>query len=170
MTAIRLGAMAGFAVAGVGVLYAIVLGYGMARFGLSAPIRDPVLAVMEVLTVAAAFPLVVHAVELTAGRQLGGGGLVWPSTAYAIELLAWDLFLGISLLCAAATLDPARAPKTPRRLVQMTGTLCLVGIIGPAVGNMRLQLIGVIGYAVLLPASAFRLAQWFGARRRAGTA
>jgi hypothetical protein len=103
----------------------------------------------------------VHVVELTAGRQLGSRGLVWPSTTYAIELLAWDVFLGVALMFTAAALDPARTSSRLRRLVQLTGVLCLAGIAGPAIGNMRLQLIGVFGYAVLLPLVAYGLAAWF---------
>jgi hypothetical protein len=195
MTASRLGCLSGRTVAAVGVAYAIVLSTGFVRHGLSEPIADPILAAMEVLTLASAFPLLllvtavlfvapearrirgvlalcfivmfatatsaVHVVELTAGRQLGSRGLVWPSTTYAVELLAWDLFLGAALMFTAAALDPIRTPLRLRRLVQVTGVLCLAGIAGPVIGNMRLQLIGVFGYAVLLPLAAFGLASWF---------
>jgi hypothetical protein len=112
----------------------------------------------------------VHVVELTAGRQLGSRGLVWPSAEYAIELLAWDLFLGIALMFSGAALDPMQAPKSLRRLVQVTGVLCLMGLVGPAVGNMRLRLIGVFGYAALLPVVAFGLARWFRAQPRPSAA
>jgi hypothetical protein len=199
MTASRLGCLSARAVVAVGIAYAIALSLGFARHGLSEPMADPILATMEVLTLASAFPLVVlvtavlfvgpearriwgvlalcfivmfatatsavHVVELTAGRQLGSRGLVWPSTTYAIELLAWDLFLGAALMFTAAALDPVRAPLRLRRLVQVTGVLCLAGIAGPAIGNMRLQLIGVVGYAVLLPLAAFGLARWFRANQ-----
>ena len=195
MTTSRLGSLSGAAVAAVGLAYAIVLALGFARHGLSEPITDPILAVMELLTLASAQPLVllvtaillvapesrrvwgivavafvamfaaatrgVQVVELTAGRQLGAPGLVWPSTPYAVELLAWDFFLGVALLFAAGALDPTRAPNWLRRTIQLTGALCLAGLAGPAVGNMRLQLIGVFGYAAVLPVAAFGLARWF---------
>jgi hypothetical protein len=188
------------AVAGVGGVYALVLGAGMARSGFSQPIGDPILAIMEVLTVAAALPLVilvaavhvvaprnrriwgilaicfivmfatvtsaVHISELTVGRQLGERGLVWPSIPYALELLAWDFFLGLSLLCVGAALDPAQTSRSLRRLVLLTGSLCLLGLVGPVAANMRLQLIGVCGYAILLPVFAFQLARWFGTQER----
>ncbi len=204
MTASRLGSLSGAAVVAVGIAYAVVLAVGILRHGFSEPIADPVLAVMELLTIAAVLPLVllvaaillvatserriwgivslsfavmftaatcgVHFVELTAGRQLGSRGLEWPSIIYAVELAAWDLFLGVSLLFAAAALDPAQAPAPVRRLFQVTGALCLLGLIGPAVGNMRLQLIGVFGYAVMLPVAAFVAARWFQAEARARAA
>ena len=169
----RLGTVSGAVVVAVGVAYVLVLGLGFARHGLSEPITDPVLAVMEVLTTASAFPLVslilavllvapqerraqgilalcfivmfatatsaVHLVLLTAGRQLAIEGLVWPSTAYAVELLAWDLFLGVALIFCAAALDPRHASPALRRGVQVTGLLCVAGIIGSVLGNMRVQ-------------------------------
>jgi hypothetical protein len=55
----RLGSWAAAAVAWIGVVYVIVLGIGMARFGLERPIADPVLAVMEVLTLVSAPALLV---------------------------------------------------------------------------------------------------------------
>lgn len=195
MTASRVGSLAGAGVVAVGLAYVIVLAVGFARHGFSEPIADPILAIMELLTLASVLPLVVlavailsvasdatrmwgivavcfivmfaaatsgvHVVELTAGRQLGSTGLVWPSTTYAIELLAWDLFLGLALLFMAGALDPEVAPRWLRRIIQITGALCLAGLIGPAVGNMRWQLIGVFGYAVMLPVAAYGLARWF---------
>jgi hypothetical protein len=39
--------------------------------------------------------------------------------------------------------------------------LCLLGTVGPVAGDMRLQLVGVAGYAVVLPVAAFLLARVF---------
>lgn len=195
----RVGRVSATTVGVVGVVYLAVLAVGMAKYGLSEPIGDPILAVMEVLTLVSAPPLVllivamhevagrerrmwgvvalcfismfavttsaVHAVELTAGRQLGWQGLVWPSTTYALELLAWDWFLGLALMAAAETLSPQPSDARLRRGLRLTGMLCLIGSVGPVVGNMRLQLIGVLGYGLALPVLAFALARWF---RRTG--
>ena len=200
----RIGAWSAVAVVGIGMAYVVVLAGGMARHGLNEPIADPILAVMEVLTLLSALPIVtltaalherapatlrlpgrvalafatlfagttsaVHVVELTAGRQMGQSGLVWPSTAYALELLAWDVFLGLALLAGAATLGGAGRERTARHGLVACGALCLVGIVGPAVGNMRLQLVGVFGYAVLLPVAAFLLWRVFAAERTVPTA
>ena len=190
----RLGSWAATVVALIGVAYVVVLGIGIARFGLERPITDPVLAVMEVLTLLSAPALLialaavregaapdrrlwgtvslgfaiifagltsaVHFIELTAVRQRGGGGIAWPSASYAAELLAWDWFLGLALLFAA----PVFAGETSdvqrvRRAFHVAGTLCLLGTIGPLLGAMALQRLGIVGYAIVLPVAFFWLAR-----------
>lgn len=194
-SAARLGARAGYAVVWVGVAYLIVLVAGMVRHGFSEPIGDPILALMEVLTILSALPILalfvalhasvapdgrpwatlalgfaamfccattgVHVVELTAGRALARPGLVWPSVPYAVELFAWDFLLGVALLLAAQALPRTSRERRVRAWLRATGWLCLAGLSGPLIGNMRIQLIGVAGYAVLLPVVAWMLATWF---------
>ena len=179
------GRWSSFAVFLVGAAYIVALAVGFTTRGLSAPIIDPLLAIMETLTLIAALPMLlmmaaihgrasgerktlgsvafafmilttgttsaVHFVELTAMRQLGTAGLVWPSPAYALELLAWDVFLGLSLTFAAFTFEDTGRERLVRRGLLACGILCLIGVIGPLVGNMRLQLVGVFGYGGLLP-------------------
>ncbi|MBI3789781.1 MAG: hypothetical protein HY275_02750 [Gemmatimonadetes bacterium] len=191
----QLGQRAGFAVVGIGVAYGLALAVGFARHGLSEPIADPVLAVMEVLTILSALPILalfvalqrvvdadarpwatlalcfaamftaatlgVHVYELTAGRQLHTRGLVWPSASYAIELLAWDLFLGLALLSADAALCGRADAQRLRSWLRLTGAVCIAGLAGPLVGNMRIQIVGVAGYALLLPVAAWMMASWF---------
>ena len=124
------------------------------------------LAALAFATLCAGTTSAVHFVELTAARQLGGGGIAWPSRAYAAELLAWDVFLGLALLCAAAALDGGGPERAVRRTLRAGGALCLAGTVGPASGDMRLQLIGVAGYALVLPVAALLLLRLF-ARDRA---
>lgn len=191
----RLGCWSAIAVFLIGVAYLATLAAGFAVHGLAEPIVDPILAIMEVLTLLSAPSLVVlmaaihrhasvdrriygvialafttvfagttsavHFVELTARRQLGPGGIVWPSPAYAAELLAWDLFLGLALLFAAPVFAAGGQERGVRRGLSITGALCVAGIVGPAVGNMRLQLVGVLGYAGMLPVVCFMLARLF---------
>jgi len=111
----------------------------------------------------------VHFVELTALRQLGTAGIAWPSVPYAVELLAWNLLLGLSLLFASRVFERDGRAVRVRHSLTVCGALCLGGTIGPAVGDMRLQFIGgtigpavgdmrlqfigVFGYAVALPAA-----------------
>lgn len=173
----------------------VALLVGFSTRGLSAPIVDPLLAIMEVLTlIAAPFMLVmmaavharapserkttaaiafafmtlatgltsvVHFVQLTALRQPGAVTLVWPSAAYAVELLAWDVFLGLSLVFAAFALDDHGRERGVRRTLLVCGVLALLGAIGPAVGNMRLQLVGVFGYGGVFPVVCLMLSQLF---------
>lgn len=179
----------------VGVAYAVTLAFGVAVHGLDEPIGDPVLAVMEVLTLMSALPMVVlmaavqdyapvhrtvygvvalaftalfagtttvvHVVGLTAGRQTGTGAMVWPSAAYAAELVAWDLFLGAALLFAALVFEGGGLARSVRRGLTVAGALCVLGLFGPATGDMRVQWVGVAGYAVALPVVCFLLARLF---------
>jgi hypothetical protein len=159
------------------------------------PITDPVLAIMEVLTLLSAPAIVtlmaavheramperkvyglialafgtlcagttsaIHFIELTAVRQMEGGGIVWPSCTYAAELLAWDVFLGLALVFAAPVFAGGQRERTVKRGLLACGALCLAGTIGPVLGDMRLQLVGVLGYAGLLPVVSFLLARLF---------
>ena len=191
----RAGFWSAMALVAVGIAYLGVVAAGMARAGLARPIVDPVLAVMEVLTLISA-PLIVilmaaiqsharpeskalsmaalgfaiamavltsavHFVALTAGRQLGPFVLEWPSVWYAAELLAWDVFLGLSLVCAAAAFPRGPSTTSARRAMALTGALCLLGAAGPAIGDMRIQRIGIFGYGVALPLTCLLIARVF---------
>ncbi len=103
----------------------------------------------------------VHFVTLTAGRQTDFTTLEWPSTLYAVELLAWDVFLGLSLLFAAPVFTGSGRRASARWSLAVTGTLCLIGAIGPLIGNMALQRIGILGYGVALPIACVVLALRF---------
>jgi hypothetical protein len=198
-----IGQSSSFAVFLVGLAYIVALVVGFATRGLSAPIVDPLLAIMEILTLIAA-PLMlvmmaaihgrasddhksasviafafmtlmtgltscVHFAELTAMRQLGSAGLVWPSTAYALELLAWNGFLGLSLLFAAFTFDDIGRERSVRRGLLACGILCLLGAAGPAVGNMRLQLVGLFAYGGVFPFVCLLLSRQFRAEQGSTT-
>ena len=110
---------------------------------------------------------VVHVVQLTALRQLGHDVIVWPSVLYAAELAAWDLFLGLALLFAAPVFAGTGDGARVRRGLILCGVLCLAGLVGPALGDMRLQLVGVFGYAVVLPVTSVCLAAYFRRAERA---
>lgn len=191
----RLGIWSATAVIVIGGMYVATLGVGVAVHGLATPIGDPILAIMEILTllsalavvllmvaihdyasgprkpyglIAVAFTIVfagttsvVHFVELTALRQSGAGGIVWPSPLYAAELAAWDLFLGLALLFAAPVFEGGGLAGRARHGLLISGSLSLAGIIGPAVGDMRLQRVGILGYAVVFPLVCFTLARLF---------
>ena len=195
MSGNRLGSWSAAAVFLIGAAYVITLVIGFAVHGLAEPIVDPILAVMEVLTLLSALLMIVvmaaihahasvdrkaygvialaftiafatitsavHFIELTALRQMGTAGIVWPSAIYAAELLAWDLFLGLGLLFAAPLFRDEAGERPVRRGLIIGGVLCVAGTAGPAVGNMRLQLIGVVGYAVVLPVVSLLLARGF---------
>lgn len=191
----EVGFRSAVALLAVGVAYLVVVAVGVARVGTAEPIVDPVLAVMEVLTLVSA-PLVVlllsavhgyappparvwtraglgfgivmaglttavHFASLTAGRQTGPVVLAWPSAAYAVELLAWDVFLGLALICAATAFPGGGLHASARRGLWITGALCLAGTVGPVVGDMALQRIGIAGYGLGLPVCCILLARVF---------
>lgn len=191
----RLGLFSSLGLALVGVVYAVVLAFGIAEAGSAKPIVDPTLAAMEAITLFSA-PLVVvlmaailgiasperkvfgvialafgsimagltsavHFVALTAGRQTDFVALAWPSSLYAVELLAWDVFLGLALIAAAPVFAGAGRNGLARRALIATGILCLLGTIGPMAGDMALQRVGILGYGIALPISCTMVALVF---------
>jgi hypothetical protein len=185
MSARRICRWSALAVVAFGVLYVIVLALGVAAYGLTTPIGDPILAAMEVITILSAIAItvmvvaitvlaspsqrvvstlalmfttlfagttmLVHLIALTAGRQTDMRTLVWPSALYAAEIAAWDVFLGLALLCTAPLIAQSPAASRTKAAFVAAGVLCLVGVIGPVVGQMALQRIGIAGYALVLP-------------------
>ena len=66
----------------------------------------------------------------------------------SLDLLAWDFFLGLSLVFAAGVFS-GKATLRPRTGLAAAGLLCLAGTLGPASGNLRVQYLGIAGYAFL---------------------
>jgi hypothetical protein len=80
-----------------------------------APLRLRALSVTAVgwMLIVAGVTMTVHLVELTFVRRINPADVPsfdrllnfqWPSLLYAADIAAWDLFLGLSLLFAAAVL------------------------------------------------------------------
>jgi len=191
----RIGYLSSIGLFVVGVAYVVVVAVGISQTGFEDPIVDPILGVMEALTLLSALLVVavmasiyetasrdrkvfgvmalvfagvmagltsaVHFVALTAGRQTNFTVLDWPSTLYAVELLAWDIFLGLSLLCAALVFVGSGIRAFTRWFLVAAGVLSLLGAIGPIVGDMALQRIGIVGYGVGLPIAALVLSRFF---------
>ena len=191
----RLGMWSAIGLFMIGVFYAITVAIGIYESGFAKPIVDPILAIMEILTLVAAPLLVilmstihstasldlkayssialafmilvagltssVHFIGLTALRQTGMEGIVWPSILYAVELLAWDVFLGLSLLFAAPVFQGKGLKRKIRITLIITGVLCIAGTLGPVTGDMRLQFISVLGYGVVMPVVWLMIAKDF---------
>ncbi len=114
------------------------------------------------MSVMAALTVTVHFVQLTVGRQIDPAamsdyrfifGWTWPSLLYAVELVAWHLFFGLALLFAAPAFRGGGAAAAARAGLLAAGALCLVGLIGPALGNLNWRMIGVAGYGLVFPLS-----------------
>lgn len=112
----------------------------------------------------------IHFVELTVVRRIDLGharGLAtvlsfqWPSAVFALDLLAWDVFLGLSMIFAASAVAGTRGNRRLRPALVATGVLCLAGTLGPASGDLRFQIVGIVGYAFVFPVTCVFMAQWF---------
>jgi len=115
---------------------------------------------------ASVLTITVHFVQLTAIRQMWRAGavadyrLIWPSSLFAVEYVAWDFFMGLTMILLGLA---RRADRSPRGggVLLLGGCLCLLGLAGPVTGRMSLQNVAVVGYGVLLPLAAFRSVQRF---------
>ena len=104
------------------------------------------------MAVMAGLTMTVHFVQLTVGRQVGPAAMAdfryvfgweWPSLLYAVELAAWHLFFGLSLLFAAVVFRGGGAAAVRFGLI-LAGVLCLIGLAGPAIGDLNWRMIGVL--------------------------
>lgn len=108
----------------------------------------------------AGFTIAVHFINLTLLKQLESGqrieyarfvGWEWPSMLYAIELAAWHLFFGMSMFFTGLVFQGKGREKTARITLLLTGSLCLIGLAGPLIGNLYWRLMGVFGYGFIFP-------------------
>jgi hypothetical protein len=78
----------------------------------------------------------------------------WPSAAYALDVFGWDVFFALSMLFAAPVFRGSRLARTICFLMQLSGVLALVGLLGVAFTDMRLRNVGIVGYAGVFPVAA----------------
>ena len=113
---------------------------------------------------------VVHFCVLTLSLQPGFAGepwaplifsFEWPSVAYALDILAWDVFFPLSMLFAAPFFSGRRLTSWIRGLMIASGTLSLAGLSGVVVGDMQLRNIGIVGYVGVFLVVAALLAVLF---------
>lgn len=83
----------------------------------------------------------------------------WPSVAYALDVLAWDLFFPLAALCAAATIEGPGLPRAARSLMYTSAGLAFMGLLGIPLGDMGVRNIGIVGYVVAFPLAAALLAR-----------
>lgn len=70
----------------------------------------------------------------------------WPSIAYALDILAWDVFFPLSMLFAAPLFRGGRLEAWIGRLMVLAAVLAFAGLGGVAANDMRLRNIGIVGY------------------------
>lgn len=112
------------------------------------------------MIVCAAITTSVHFVLLTVSRQVAFTSLSWmslflsfkwPSVVYALDILAWDWFYGLSMLFAALVFKGGRLQTAVRIVMAVSGVLSLAGLIFLPFGDIQLRMIGILGYAGLGP-------------------
>lgn len=111
-----------------------------------------------------------HFLILTLGRQPSLVGMPelrslltfeWPSVAYALDILAWDVFFALSMFFAAPVFTGSKLELSIRALMVISGVLALAGLAGIVAGDMRLRNIGIVGYLGVFLFIAALLAKLF---------
>jgi hypothetical protein len=112
----------------------------------------------------------VHFAILTLSRQPAFGAqpwlvlflsFQWPSLAYALDILAWDVFFPLAMLCVAPVFAGGRLATAIRILTIAAGLLALAGLLGVVAGDMKIRNVGIVGYVGVFPLAAALLALLF---------
>jgi hypothetical protein len=85
----------------------------------------------------------------------------WPSVAYTLDILAWDVFFPFAALFAGTAVHGNRLASVARGLLFASAAFALVGLAGAPLASMQVRNIGIIGYALLFPIAAAALAFLF---------
>src|SRR5919112_5304221 len=85
----------------------------------------------------------------------------WPSVAYALDIVGWDVFFALSMLFAAPVFSGTRLATWIRVLMVASGVLSLAGLSGVVVGNMQVRNIGIVGYVGVFVVVAVLLTVYF---------
>jgi hypothetical protein len=85
----------------------------------------------------------------------------WLSVAYALDILAWDVFFALAVLFAAPVFRGSRLARSIRLLMVISGALALGGLSGVILDNSQFRGIGIVGYAAVFPVAALLLAILF---------
>lgn len=128
------------------VLFAAVYAYA------SPDRKTCALAALIFVSILCALTCSVHFVLLTLGRQTGyaavpGAFYPWPTVLFSLDLLAWDVFQGLGLLFAAPVFRGGGLSRAVRLSMIISGSLCIIGVAGPASGDLRFQVPAIFGYA-----------------------
>jgi len=85
----------------------------------------------------------------------------WPSVAYGLDILAWDVFFPLAMFFAAPAVVGGRLADWIRRAMYASGMLALAGLSGVIAGDMQLRNIGILGYVGVFLIVAMMLARLF---------
>ena len=104
--------------------------------------------------------LTTHFTELVVVRRLDPSAIAAlanvfdlgrPSLLFGVDIAAWHIFFGLSLLFAASAFTRRGIEAAVRGGLAIGGALDLLGLIGPVTGRASLRLIGVVGYGIVFP-------------------
>ncbi len=137
-----------------------------------APARQKTFAMLAVIFMGllAGVTMSLHFVILCVSRQPAFAALpwlplltsfTWPSVAYALDIVAWDVFFALSMLFAAPCFRGSGLAAWIRGFAVASGVLALAGLSGVVVGDMALRNIGVIGYVPVFLVVTVLLARLF---------
>lgn len=134
------------------------VGLAAALYGACRPHKKPfALAAIAFVTVLAALTTSVHAAILFLSRDPRFAGLdhvfsfEWPSVVYVVDVLAWDFFFGFYAVCLALCFERRGFERWIRLLLILSGLLAFAGLIGAGFGDMRIRIIGILGYVGVFP-------------------
>jgi hypothetical protein len=85
----------------------------------------------------------------------------WPSIAYAVDIVGWDVFFALSMLFAAPVFSGSRLATWIRWLMIASGGLSLAGLSGVVVSDMQVRNIGIVGYVGVFLVVAVLLTVFF---------
>lgn len=89
----------------------------------------------------------------------------WPSMAYALDILAWDVFFPLAVLCAVPAFGGHGRDRVIRWALILSAALAIAGLVGIPTADMNLRNIGIVGYACVFPVATALIALRF--QRRA---
>jgi hypothetical protein len=112
------------------------------------------------MSIAASLTMSLHFLILTLSREAAFAGspwkrlvfsFEWPSVGYALDIFAWDFWFALSMLFAAPVFRGTRLAAFVRVAALVSGVLAFAGLLGPALGDMRLRNVGLAGYVGAFP-------------------
>jgi hypothetical protein len=75
--------------------------------------------------------------------------LNWPSALFSLDILAWDLFFGISFIFLGISLYKYSYQRITGLLSIVSGLLSILGLIALPMNNMNIRYIGIFGYTIM---------------------
>lgn len=132
--------------------------------------RPFTLASVVFMGIAAAITSCVHFTVLTLSHRADFADLPWlssmlsfqwPSVTYALDVLVWDVFFPLAVLCMVPAFAGSGLRRAIRVLLVISGVLGIAGLAGIVIDDMQVRDIGIVGYAVVFPVAAVLMARLF---------